>query len=146
MKNIQMVFMNKIINYLASFTVIACVLFPILPAAADVTQGSSASSDGKYFRITYISKIEPLPLNQIHSWVLHVETLDRKPVENAAIAVYGGMPAHKHGLPTEPRVTETGGGDYLVEGIKFSMSGQWQMWFKIRAVDLEDEIKFDIVF
>ena len=103
-------------------------------------------SEGNYFRIRYESRITPLPLNQIHSWILHVETLDGKPVDNAMIVVSGGMPAHKHGLPTQPAVTGLGGGEYLVEGVKFTMTGLWEMEFLIQAVDASESLKFNIHF
>ena len=38
------------------------------------------------------------------------------------------MPAHNHGLPTKPRVTEAlGGGDYRLDGVRFHMSGYWEI-------------------
>jgi len=99
-----------------------------------------------HFLVTYQSRTQPLPLNQIHNWVLHVDTLDGNAVEKARISVYGGMPAHKHGLPTQPAVSELGNGDYLVEGIKFSMHGGWEMWFNIRQGNITDKVKFEINF
>ncbi len=48
------------------------------------------------------------------------------------LAVSGGMPQHQHGFVTEPRVTEAlGAGDFLVEGVKFHMSGDWTMRFEL---------------
>ncbi|MCW8962146.1 MAG: FixH family protein [Gammaproteobacteria bacterium] len=104
------------------------------------------TTNATHFNVSYKSNVEPLPLNRIHSWVLHVATRDGKPVEKATISVYGGMPAHRHGLPTQPEVSEIGGGDYLVQGLKFSMMGKWEMWFNIRAGDVTDKVKFDIEF
>jgi len=38
------------------------------------------------------------------------------------------MPAHGHGLPSQPKVTQyLGGGQYLVEGMLFGMAGGWQL-------------------
>jgi hypothetical protein len=38
------------------------------------------------------------------------------------------MPEHDHGLPTKPRITEElGGGDYRLEGMRFHMSGYWEV-------------------
>ena len=108
--------------------------------------GSFAEEAQAKFKVTYKSQVEPLPLNRIHSWVLHVETADAKPVENASIKVDGGMPAHNHGLPTQPVVSEIGNGDYLVEGLKFSMTGHWEMWFEIQAAGTIEKKKFDIDF
>ena len=67
-------------------------------------------------------------LNQMHSWILHVEDEDGLEIEGAIIDVIGGMPEHDHGLPTKPRVTrELGGGDYQLEGMRFHMSGYWEV-------------------
>jgi len=107
--------------------------------------GYAAEGQGA-FNVTYKSEVEPLPLNQIHSWLLHVETADGKPVEKASIKVDGGMPAHHHGLPTQPAVTEVGNGDYLVQGIKFSMTGHWEMWFEIQADGTTEKKKFGVDF
>ena len=80
------------------------------------------------------SKQNPLVVNQFHSWVVHVETPEGKAVENANIKISGGMPAHKHGFPTSPRITKYfGNGDYLLEGVKFSMPGPWVMRLKVTA-------------
>ncbi len=108
--------------------------------------GSHAAETQERFRVSYKSQVEPLPLNRMHSWLLHVETADAKPVERASIRVDGGMPAHKHGLPTEPVVTEIGNGDYLVQGLKFSMTGHWEMWFEIQAAGVIEKKKFDVNF
>jgi hypothetical protein len=140
----QMKSVHKITRYLFGLSLLSSLCFTVAAIAADEPQVPIMAADGKNFRVSYISKIVPLPLNRIHSWMLHVETLDSKPVEKADIAVYGGMPTHKHGLPTEPVVTEIGEGDYQVAGIKFSMNGRWQLWFNIRAGGVTEKIKFDI--
>ena len=38
-----------------------------------------------------------------------------------------------------------GEGDYLVEGVKFQMSGWWEMRFEINANGVSDEVIFNIV-
>jgi hypothetical protein len=77
----------------------------------------------------------------MHSWILHVETEDGEPVEGARIEVDGGMPAHDHGLATQPRVTaELGGGDYQLDGVRFHMSGYWEMVITIKSDELEDTV------
>ena len=118
---------NKIKHYLTGLSLVTGLCFTIVGNAADGPHDLVTTRDGKHFRVSYKSKVEPLPLNRIHSWILHVDTLNDKPVGKATISVHGGMPAHKHGLPTQPEVTETGIGDYLMEGLKFSMTGIWQM-------------------
>jgi hypothetical protein len=67
-------------------------------------------------------------------------------VEDAEIEFEGGMPAHDHGFPTQPRVTRyLGGGAYLVEGVKFNMTGWWEFSFEIRAGGRSDVARFNVV-
>lgn len=82
------------------------------------------------------SSDEEVRINEMHSWILHVETEDGAPVEGAFIEVEGGMPEHDHGLPTRPRVTaELGGGDYKLDGLRFHMRGYWEIVVSITTDD-----------
>lgn len=137
---------SKIKRHLTKLSLVFILYFSVAENAAAEWKVSAATSYSKHYHVSYQSKVAPLPLNRIHSWVLHVDTVDGKPVENANISVHGGMPAHKHGLPTQPQVSEIGNGDYLVEGLKFSMTGLWQLWFDIRKHDITDKVKFTIAF
>ncbi|MFQ6004298.1 MAG: FixH family protein [Woeseia sp.] len=86
------------------------------------------------FHVSYESRLDPIVINRIHSWVVHLETADDEPIRNAKITVSGGMPAHDHGLPTRPRMTrQLGNGDYLIEGMRFHMNGFWQIEITISA-------------
>jgi hypothetical protein len=56
------------------------------------------------------------------------------------------MPQHGHGLPTQPRVTEElGDGRYRLDGMKFSMTGWWEMKVKIDAAPGKDQVTFNTV-
>ena len=117
---------------------------PVTEVSPD-TSATRMSKQGRY-RISYQSKTEPIPLNRIHSWTLHLETADGHAVDDAQIAIYGGMPAHKHGFPTAPRVTQSlGNGNYLVEGLKFSMAGHWELWLNIRSGGQTDKAIIHVV-
>jgi hypothetical protein len=88
----------------------------------------SVFAEGDGLRVTYASPSGAPEINWIHSWILHVESADGVPVENAKIEVSGGMPEHDHGLPTQPRVTEElGDGDYRLDGVRFHMRGYWEI-------------------
>ncbi len=98
------------------------------------------------FRASYASRGGPITINHIHSWNLHVETPDGRPVEGAQITVDGGMPQHGHGLPTQPRVTrDLGGGNYLVEGMKFQMTGWWVVKYTVRSGQQTDTTVFNLM-
>ena len=69
-----------------------------------------------------------------------------RPVADAEVEVEGDMPQHGHGLPTEPEVTdETTPGVYLVEGMKFSMTGWWTVSFEIESGEREDTVTFNLM-
>ena len=102
-----------------------------------------ASASGE-LRGSVTSAPAPPPVGQMHTWTLHLETAAGDPLEGAAISVDGDMPAHGHGLPTQPRVTTyLGDGDYVVEGMQFQMGGEWFVQFEISAPGVEDSIRFD---
>ncbi|MEI2609238.1 MAG: FixH family protein [Candidatus Promineifilaceae bacterium] len=107
---------------------------------------TTRTSDNGFYQVSFSSELEPLAINQMHSWILHVETADGEPVEDAVITVDGGMPQHGHGLPTQPQVTENlGGGDYRVEGLRFQMGGWWEVSFAIDAAATPDSVTFNLV-
>jgi hypothetical protein len=115
-----------------------------VPADLDLST-TRLSAQGTY-RVSYQPRRGPIAVNKIHAWTLHVETADGRPVEGATILVDGDMPQHGHGLPTEPQVTtDLGGGDYLVEGLKFHMPGWWVMDFTIDADGQTDTVRFDML-
>jgi hypothetical protein len=81
----------------------------------------------------------------LHAWQVKVKLTSPAgaPVTHAHIQVDGGMPQHGHGLPTWPQVTrELPDGGYLIEGMKFSMSGWWEIKL---AIDGADRVTFTTV-
>lgn len=98
----------------------------------------------------YLAAIEPeaqeIKQGELQNWILTVKTADGKPVDDAAVTVDGGMPDHNHGLPTAPRMTEhLGEGRYRIEGVKFSMSGWWELRFDISSAAGPDTVTFNLV-
>ena len=118
----------------------------LLPTVCLLIAGGSAHSEAQYwssanglFRVSFVSELDPIEINRIHSWVMHVEAANGDPFEGADITIEGGMPEHDHGLPTLPRVTaDLGNGDYRVEGMRFHMSGDWEIVVTISAGEDQD--------
>jgi hypothetical protein len=109
------------------------------------TSWTQTSTNGLY-RSTVAPSLEPIATNQLHSWRLHVETADGSPVDDATFTIHGDMPGHGHGLPTQPAVTQKlGNGDYLVEGMKFQMTGWWYVDFGITSSKGSDTVRFNFV-
>ncbi|MDE0982094.1 MAG: FixH family protein [Gammaproteobacteria bacterium] len=115
--------------------------------AADVRLPDLNGVTDKGLKIEIYSELSPLSINQIHSW--HVRVLDRNNeiLELEELNVYGGMPEHDHGLPTQPEVTtRLDNGDYLLEGVRFHMQGHWQLQVELQLNGVEDTaiIDFDL--
>lgn len=102
------------------------------PAPAVPALGELALTEGGLYRASIRPRDGRIPLNTMHVWIFHVETLSGEPVMPIRLAVTGGMPQHQHGFATEPRVTEAlGNGDFLVDGVKFHMTGDWLFRFEL---------------
>jgi len=103
------------------------------------------SEDAKFF-IGITSKLKPVAINKIHSWVLQIRKPDGERISDAKIHVSGGMPMHGHGLPTSPRVTEyLNDGKYLIEGVRFNMTGWWELKFMVKSGHHKDKVTFNII-
>jgi hypothetical protein len=121
---------------------------PSRPAAKDREATVSPLlrlSDGGRYRVSLRPASGEVPLGRIHSWIFHVETLDGDYFVPARITVGGGMPQHGHGFMTDPRITQVlAEGDFLVEGVKFHMSGDWIIRFEIVGAGSGDMVSFDV--
>ncbi len=116
-------------------------------APAGLNLALDRPTDHGVFHARVRSAAEPIPMSTIHEWSLHLTGADGRPVSGAVVLVDGGMPEHGHGLPTAPRV-EPGAapGDYVVRGMKFSMTGWWVLKLAVKAPDgRSDTITFNVV-
>jgi len=113
------------------------------PPASEFGYGPRASAGGLYE--VALEPAEPLRTRRMQTVKLTLRTAAHAPVEGATIAVDGGMPQHGHGLPTGPRVTQAlGDGTYRVEGVKFNMSGWWELRFRIASAAGTDSVTFNL--
>ena len=114
------------------------------PADLDLTL-QHPSRQGKF--VVRMEPPTPWPaVNQMHAWQVRVSAPDGTPVSQARFSFDGGMPQHGHGFPTRPRVTrEVSPGVYTLEGMKFSMTGWWDMRLAIEAGALADTAVFNVV-
>ena len=111
-----------------------------LLASAQADEPTWTSQRG-LFVVSYQSELVPLQINKLHAWVLHIEDANGNPVTGAHIEASGGMPAHDHGLPTYPRVTDDlGSGDYRLDGMRFHMTGAWEITIAVDADGKTDTV------
>jgi YtkA-like len=115
----------------------------IASAAAATVAGASGhtvtSQHGRFGAV--VERPRPVPVGRLHSWRVHLTTKAGRPVVGARIAIWGDMPAHGHGLPTQPRARELGRGAYSLDGLKFQMGGAWVVELTVSARGVRDVIR-----
>lgn len=105
--------------------------------------GPRLSATGAYRAV--IEPVEPIKVGKLHAWRVRIETSYGSPLVEGTVAVDGGMPQHRHGMPTRPRVTgEEAPGVYRVEGMKFSMGGWWEIRVHVSGTQGVDTITFNL--
>lgn len=103
------------------------------PALAGEIAVSGKSQAGLY-AFTAAPEEKAASVGPIHAWRLALTDAAGAPVAGARISIDGGMPGHGHGLPTAPEmVAEPEPGIYRIDGVKFSMTGDWVLRFAIEA-------------
>ena len=132
----------SIASFLLAGSLLAGCMTP--PEGLDLSLDKPAAA-GTY-RVTLVPPAKQPAINQMHSWQVKLATPDGAAVRNATFKVDGGMPQHGHGLPTQPRVTrEIEPGTYALDGMKFSMTGWWEIKLAVAAAPGADKVTFNTV-
>ena len=134
--------MIRLLSALAAAALVAACSTPPTDLDLSLDKRSAAGA----YRVALVPPAQPPALNQMHAWTVKLASADGRPVPQARFRVDGGMPQHGHGLPTQPRVTrELEAGTYLLEGMKFSMTGWWELKLAIDAANGADQVTFNPV-
>jgi hypothetical protein len=120
---------------------------PALARPPNLDRSLDRLSDHGAFHVRIQSTRTPIPLWRVHPWTVRLTDASGQPVSGAVVAVDGGMPDHRHGLPTAPRAAATAvAGDYVIEGLKFSMPGWWILTLAVKGPDgRTDTVTFNLV-
>ena len=137
--------MNRFVMTTLSFAALIAATGCVSPPTQLDLSLSRASVEKKYV-VTLQPPAKPAAINELHSWQVRVASSKGVPVTHARITIDGGMPQHGHGLPTRPQVTqELPVGNYLIEGMKFSMTGWWEIKLAIDSPEGADNVTFNTV-
>ena len=113
------------------------------PANSEFGLGPRSSANGMF--VAMLIPEEPLRVRKMQSMTVVITDAAMHPVDNAQITIDGGMPQHGHGLPTQPRVTSnSGGGGYEIEGVRFNMGGWWEFTLSITTPAGTDFVTFNL--
>ena len=113
------------------------------PAVSEFGLGPRTSAAGHY--VATLEPAQPLRPRQMQTVRVVVRDADGRAIDDARIAVDGGMPEHGHGLPTRPRMTRAlGDGLYEIEGVRFNMGGWWEFRLAITSDRGVDTVTFNL--
>ncbi len=118
---------------------------PAVTRPANLDLATTQTSKQGLFTVSYQSELEPVAINQLHTWTLHVAAADGQPLDGAMVTIDGGMPEHNHGMPTQPIVTALANGDYRAEGMKFQMPGWWTVTVTVDSAGQQDSATFNLM-
>ena len=84
-----------------------------------------------------------IPLNQLFDLVVTVS--DTPPENSVMIFVDATMPAHGHGMNTEPTVEPTGvHGQFLVSNMNLHMPGEWSLSILVMHGDIAEQVRTNV--
>jgi hypothetical protein len=122
--------------------IIVSVIITGFSYADNAVQIQTKQTHNGSYHVTLRSK-EIVQVGKMHEWLLTLRNQKNQIVNGAQIKVSGGMPHHGHGFPTSPRVVaQLESGEYLIEGMKFTMKGQWVIDLKILVDGKTDQVRF----
>ena len=137
--------MNRFISTTLSLAAVVATA-GCMSAPTNLDLSLTRPSIANKYVVTLQPPARPAAINQLHSWQVKLATSAGAPIAHAHITVDGGMPQHGHGLPTLPQVTqELPNGTYLIEGMKFSMTGWWEIKLAIDGPEGADKVTFNTV-
>jgi YtkA-like len=113
------------------------------PAASEFGPGPRSSAGGRY--VATLEPAAPFRPRRMQTVQVVVRGAAGEAIDDAQIAIDGGMPQHGHGLPTRPRVTRAlGDGRYEIEGVRFNMGGWWTFTLAITSARGTDTVTFNL--
>lgn len=115
------------------------------PALVGAKTSWVAPSHAGLYRITIRPEVGGARLGPLHAWLVEVESSAGEPVQPTLLVFDGGMPQHRHGFETSPRVTDSlGPGVFRVDGVRFHMAGSWMIRVDVMGPDGADFATFDV--
>ncbi|WP_439103957.1 FixH family protein [Celeribacter marinus] len=122
------------------FFLVLISLFFAGSVVASTTQAQAKVGENRLIRVDFAQSLDTLPVFEFTQIEFHLTDPDGAPIVGAAVNVSGGMRQHGHGLPTSPKVAEIADGTYRINGLKFSMTGLWELSLDVQAQQLRDTV------
>ncbi len=107
-----------------------------LPAA--VTPTITMRATGEHFAAVW--HFTPPKVGELFAADLTVTDAADKPLTAAKITVDATMPAHGHGMMTDPELKQLSPSRWRVEGMKLHMHGSWQFDVRVEAGGVKERL------
>jgi len=99
----------------------------------------------KLFRGKLFNKKDIIPVDTLHHWFLYLEDQDGHPLDRAKIEVDGMNVEAGRGFATPPSVSShIGNGHYVVKNVKYSVGGNWTMYFQVIQDKKVEILSFEV--
>jgi len=133
---------NIFLTYFLLASMASCAVLLSACHSQNTTWHLEQATDNQHFTIKLDCTTQPA-YGPFQDCSIQLNTNNGSPVTNAKIFIDGGMPAHGHGLPTNPIAKTTQkDGLYKIEGLQYSMPGKWVLGFVIEKDSISDRTVF----
>jgi hypothetical protein len=113
------------------------------PAAWAACDAGPGVLRGETPKVALAFRTSPPAIKVGELFSLQAEVCPQPGVTVTGLKVDAGMPAHKHGMNYQPRVSSTGPGKYTATGLMFHMPGEWQFSFDVETPAGRERIRVD---
>lgn len=112
-------------------------------SCAEASTAEPRTAETKNFLVSMETTPAHIPVNEHFTFAFTVRAKSGEKIPGQ-IAIGADMPAHGHGMNTEPRLTELGNGRWLVEGMLFHMPGAWEIYVYIGRKERMERAVFPV--
>ncbi len=109
-----------------------------LPAPATETRAVELVAHGAHFTATW--HFAPAKLGELFAADLTLTDLAGQPVPNPTLAIDVTMPAHGHGMMTDPELKPFAPTRWHVDGLKLHMYGAWQFAIRVESAGVKERL------
>ncbi len=124
---------------------ISVMLILILTSILYAFDKKQVVTEQGFYLLTVEAVTKPIRVGKNTFKIMTADSKTGKPVgEKLAIEVIPWMPKHEHGVTEMPIIKEIAKGVYIMEGVNFSMPGDWEVYIRIKKNGKEDTGVFDV--
>lgn len=109
-----------------------------LPAAHSPTDAVELSATGAHFAAKW--HFAPAKVGELFAADLTLTDSAGKPVTSPTLSVDVTMPAHGHGMMTDPELKQIAPTRWHVDGLKLHMHGAWQFEVRVESVGVKERL------